>query len=65
MAKGATPSEGHVFAETYAEHQKNVTRYREITRAAAEQADADAEAARKELEAQQAGEAATTPPAAQ
>lgn len=65
VAKGATPSEGHVFAETYAEHQKNVTRYREIARAAAEQAGADAEAARQELEAQQAGEAATTPPAAQ
>jgi len=65
VAKGATPSEGHVFAETYAEHQKNVTRYREIARAAAEQAGADAEAARQELEAQQAGEAATPPPAAQ
>src|SRR5690606_26267767 len=30
VAKGATPSEGHVFAETYAEHQQNVARYREI-----------------------------------
>lgn len=57
VAKGATPREGHVFAETYAEHQENVARYREIEREAAEQAATDAEAARQALEAEEAGEA--------
>jgi UPF0755 protein len=56
VAKGALPSEGHVFAETYAEHQQNVARYREL-------AD-EAEAARKELEDAEATEAGD-PPAAQ
>src|SRR5690606_14935033 len=55
VAKGATPREGHVFAETYAEHQQNVRRYREIEAAAA--AEAEAEAARKALEAEEAGQA--------
>ncbi|KFC67220.1 Aminodeoxychorismate lyase [Devosia sp. LC5] len=61
VAKGATPAEGHVFAETYAEHQQNVARYREIARAAAEQAEADAEAARQALEAEEAAGAPATP----
>jgi UPF0755 protein len=61
VAKGATPAEGHVFAETYAEHQQNVARYREIARAAAEQAEADAEAARQALEAEQAAGAPAAP----
>ncbi|MDB5615574.1 MAG: mltG [Devosia sp.] len=56
VAKGASPSEGHVFAETYAEHQKNVAQYRRITAEAA-QAEKDAEATRQELEAEQAGAA--------
>ncbi|HWU19289.1 MAG TPA: endolytic transglycosylase MltG [Devosia sp.] len=63
VAKGATPSEGHVFAETYAEHQQNVARYREIARAAAEQAEADAEAARQALEAEEAQDAGDAAPA--
>jgi len=54
VAKGATPSEGHVFAETYAEHQQNVARYREIEAEAAAQAESEAEAARQALEAQEA-----------
>jgi UPF0755 protein len=54
VAKGATPSEGHVFAETYAEHQQNVARYREIEAEAAAQAEAEAEAARQALEAEEA-----------
>jgi UPF0755 protein len=56
VAKGATPREGHVFAETYAEHQANVAQYRRIAAEAAAQAEADAEAARQALEAQEAGE---------
>jgi len=58
VAKGATPREGHVFAETYAEHQQNVARYREIAAEAAAQAEAEAEAARRALEAEEAQEAA-------
>ena len=61
VAKGASPREGHVFAETYAEHQDNVARYREIAAEAAAQAEADAEAARQALEAEQAGEAGAEP----
>lgn len=57
VAKGATPREGHVFAETYAEHQDNVAQYRRIAAEAAAQAEADAEAARQALEAEQAGAA--------
>lgn len=54
VAKGATPREGHVFAETYAEHQQNVAQYRRIMDEAAQQA----EDARQALEAEEAGEAA-------
>lgn len=57
VAKGATPREGHVFAETYAEHRQNVARYREIAAEAAAQAEAEAEAARQALEAEEAAEA--------
>lgn len=56
VAKGAVPSDGHVFAETYAEHQRNVTAYREIERQANEAA-ADA-AAQAEMDAIEAREAA-------
>lgn len=56
VAKGALPSEGHVFAETYAEHQENVAQYRRITAEAA-QAEKDAEQARQSLEAEEAGQA--------
>ena len=53
VAKGALPSEGHVFAETYREHQQNVARYRQL-------AD-EAEEARKALEdAEAAGADDTT-----
>jgi len=55
VAKGALPSEGHVFAETYAEHRQNVAQYRKL-------AD-EAEAARKALEDAEAGSAADTPAA--
>ena len=55
VAKGALPSEGHVFSETYDEHRKNVAQYRKL-------AD-EAEAARKALEDEQAGAAADEPAA--
>jgi UPF0755 protein len=64
VAKGATPSEGHAFAETYDEHRANVARFREIERAAAEQAEIEAEAAKDAIEAQEAeaaGETTTEP----
>ena len=53
VAKGALPSEGHVFAETYAEHRQNVARYRQ----AANEAEA-ARTALEETEAEEAGEPA-------
>ena len=53
VAKGASPSEGHVFAETYAEHRQNVAQYRKL-------AD-EAEAARQALEDAEAGEEADAP----
>ncbi|WP_137151535.1 endolytic transglycosylase MltG [Devosia sp. FKR38] len=55
VAKGALPSEGHVFAETYAEHQKNVAEYRKVA--------SEAEAARKTLEDEQATQAGDAPAA--
>lgn len=62
VAKGALPSEGHVFAETYAEHQQNVARYREIERQSAQQSETDAESTRQELEAEQAEGATESAP---
>ena len=55
VAKGALPSEGHVFAETYAEHRQNVARYRQIA------SEAEANAARRALEEAEAGEADEAP----
>ncbi|MBL8592504.1 MAG: endolytic transglycosylase MltG, partial [Devosia sp.] len=51
VAKSANPADGHLFAETYAQHRKNVTLYRKAA------AEADAEAAREALEAEQAEDA--------
>jgi UPF0755 protein len=50
VAKGTDPSDGHLFATTYAEHRKNVALYRK----------AEDEAARAELEQQEASEAGDT-----
>jgi UPF0755 protein len=50
VAKGTDPSDGHLFAATYAEHRKNVALYRK----------AEDEAAREELEAEQASQAGDT-----
>lgn len=57
VAKGALPSEGHVFAETYAEHRQNVARYRQIA------SEAEADAARNALEDEEAEEAGEAPAA--
>ena len=54
VAKSADPAEGHLFAETYAQHRKNVALYRKAA------AEADAEAAKEELEAEQAEGAGET-----
>lgn len=59
VAAGPVPSDGHLFAPTYAEHRKNVAKWRAIEREAAANAAAEAEKAREELEAkaaEQAGE---------
>ena len=57
VAAGATPSDGHLFAASYAEHRKNVAKWRAVEREAAAEAARDAEAAREQME-QQAAEAA-------
>ena len=54
VAKSADPAEGHLFAETYAQHRKNVALYRKAA------AEADAEAAKEALEAEQAEGAGET-----
>jgi len=51
VAKSANPADGHLFAETYAQHRKNVTLYRKAA------AEAEAEAAKEALEAEQAKDA--------
>jgi UPF0755 protein len=51
VAAGPVPSDGHLFAKSYAEHRKNVAKYRAIEKAAAAEAAAEAEKAREELEA--------------
>lgn len=58
VARTDDPADGHLFAATYAEHRRNVTTYRQAVRAAAEQAEADA--AKDALEAEQAQEAGDT-----
>jgi UPF0755 protein len=54
VAKSANPADGHLFAETYAQHRKNVSLYRKAA------AEADSEAAREALEAEQAEGAGET-----
>lgn len=70
VAAGPVPSDGHLFAASYAEHRKNVAKWRAIEKQAAEEAAAaeaakEAEQARAELEAQAAADAGDTetPPA--
>lgn len=58
VAKGSVPSDGHVFATSYADHQKNVAEWRRIEREMARAAEeAEAEAARAAMEAAEAAEA--------
>lgn len=54
VAKSANPADGHLFAETYDQHRRNVSLYRKAA------AEADAEAAREALEAEQAEDAGET-----
>jgi UPF0755 protein len=67
VAAGPSPSDGHLFAATYAEHRKNVAKYREIERQQSQQQAADAAAAKDALEAEEAKDSgddtADTPPA--
>jgi UPF0755 protein len=54
VAKGPDPKDGHTFASTYAEHRKNVLKYRQaVAQDAAEQE-------KEDLEAQQAKDAGDT-----
>lgn len=62
VAAGAVPSDGHLFASSYAEHRRNVAKYREVERQQAIQAEAEAEAAKDAIEAEQATEAGETVP---
>lgn len=57
VAAGPNPSQGHLFAASYAQHRKNVALYRKALRAAAAQQEADAEAARDALQAEEAAAA--------
>jgi UPF0755 protein len=54
VAAGADPSQGHLFADSYDEHRKNVAAYRKALRDAQAQEEADAEAARDALQAEEA-----------
>lgn len=57
VAAGAVPSDGHLFAETYAEHRRNVAKWRAIEKQVAEDAAREAEDAREALEAEAAKKA--------
>lgn len=57
VAAGPVPSDGHLFASTYKEHRANVAKYREIERQQAVEAEAEADAAKDAIEAEQATEA--------
>jgi len=57
VAAGPVPSDGHVFAESYDEHQQNVARWRQIEAEAAAAAEAEAQAAKDAIEAAEAAEA--------
>ncbi len=54
VAAGAKPSDGHLFASTYKQHQQNVAKFRAVEREVAADAAREAEAARQEMEKQAA-----------
>jgi len=62
VAAGPVPSDGHLFAETYDEHRRNVAKYREIERQQALAAEAEADAAKDAIEAEEAKEAGESEP---
>ncbi len=64
VAVSATPSDGHLFAATYAAHRKNVAKYRSAQQQAAATAVSDAEVARDALQESQAAAAGDVTPQA-
>jgi UPF0755 protein len=54
VAKGPDPKDGHTFASTYAEHRRNVVKYRQAV------ASDEAEQAKEQLEEEQAKDAGDT-----
>lgn len=60
VAQTARPADGHYFAPTYAEHRKNVAKYRQAVKAAQAQAEIEADDAKEALEAEQAQQAGDT-----
>ncbi|HVW92159.1 MAG TPA: endolytic transglycosylase MltG [Devosia sp.] len=57
VAESTNPADGHLFAATYADHRRNVAKFRAAEKVAAASEAADAEAAKEQLEEQQAAEA--------
>lgn len=60
VAAGAVPSDGHLFATNYADHRRNVAKYREVERRQAIEAEAEAEAAKDAIEAAEAAASGET-----
>lgn len=60
VAAGASPADGHLFASNYKDHRANVAKYREVERQQAIAAEAEADAAKDAIEAEQASEAGET-----
>lgn len=54
VAATVNPSDGHLFAATYADHRNNVAKFRQAEKAAAQSTEDDADAAKDALEAKQA-----------
>jgi UPF0755 protein len=64
VAAGPVPSDGHLFAESYAEHRRNVAKWRAIERQQANAAaDTDADAAKDAIAEKEAAESGEDVPA--
>lgn len=63
VAAGPVPSDGHLFADNYDDHRRNVARYREIEAERDAAAEDEAQAAKDEIEAAEAAEAGNAAPA--